>query len=105
METPERDLMALPTQSPLLPGTPEAPIERPRGVERAKRIQIVYRVYGRGPDGAKCKTCRHLFYQGHARQFPKCGVWGATKGTATDWSTRYDACGKYEERKGQGDDE
>jgi hypothetical protein len=56
------------------------------------------RLYGPGPDGAKCKTCSRL----HARTYYphtyyKCGLRKDTACAATDHRVRWRACAKYED--------
>ena len=55
------------------------------------------RVFGPGPEGAKCKTCVHLTYHWSAgTRYYKCRQRKMTMGAATDHRLRWDACGKYE---------
>lgn len=53
---------------------------------------------GAGPEGEKCKTCRHLTYNQCAKAYPKCGlmmrVW--TGGRGTDILVNSPACEKWE---------
>jgi len=57
------------------------------------------RLYGWGPEGAKCGSCVHLrddFH--HNKKYFKCELAGYTRGPATDWRKKWRACGKYEEK-------
>ena len=55
---------------------------------------------GTGPEGAACKTCRHLARQKLANTYIKCGLmrhcW--THGGATDIRAWWPACRFYEEQ-------
>ncbi len=61
--------------------------------------------WGLGPEGAKCKTCAHLYHrESHARKrFLKCAkrgeVEGISRGPRTDHRAGWDACKKYELEK------
>lgn len=55
------------------------------------------RKYGLGPTGKKCLTCKLGFFNaGGSRKFYKCRLRGVTNGQATDHSSRFQACIKYE---------
>jgi len=51
-------------------------------------------VYGKGPD-RKCGDCACLKVVALAKKFHKCRLYGETNGPATDWNTRWDACGAF----------
>ena len=53
-------------------------------------------VWGRGPEGAKCRTCVHLVVHERARRYYKCLKRGVTFGPGTDHRVNWPACGKYE---------
>lgn len=57
------------------------------------------KTHGPGPDGAKCKTCKHLFAKRWDRTYYKCALRGNTNGAGTDHRVRWNACAKYEEDK------
>jgi hypothetical protein len=68
-------------------------------LEQQKKKQIVnpcVKLYGPGPEGAICKTCRHLGAHWTARKFYKCELRTFSRGPATDHRVRWPACGKYE---------
>jgi len=54
--------------------------------------------HGRGPEGASCKTCRHLVPTSHNtnRTYWKCDRRGMTHGQDTDHRLKWDACRLYE---------
>lgn len=55
-------------------------------------------VWGRGPEGVRCKTCRFLFWHGYGdRRYYKCEKRKLTFGPGTDHRVRWNACGLYEE--------
>lgn len=55
------------------------------------------RRYGAGPDGKKCKTCRHLYCKEFAGRYYKCDLRGDTNGAGTDHRVNWPACGRHEE--------
>lgn len=51
---------------------------------------------GTGPQGEKCKTCRHIRrVQGGAKTFPKCALICWTKGPGTDIKVGAPACSRW----------
>jgi hypothetical protein len=54
------------------------------------------RWFGRGPEGARCATCRHLVRHRYSRTYWKCALRRNTGGAATDHRVRWSACEKYE---------
>ena len=54
--------------------------------------------HGPGPEGASCKTCRHLVPTSHNtnRTYWKCDRRGMTHGQDTDHRLKWDACRLYE---------
>lgn len=53
-------------------------------------------VYGNGPDGAKCKTCKHLYAKQFSKTYHKCELRGNSNGPSTDHRVNWPSCGKYE---------
>ena len=55
-------------------------------------------VPGTGPEGEKCKTCKHIFRNEMARTYLKCGLTRAhwTGGYGTDILANAPACSKWE---------
>lgn len=53
-------------------------------------------VYGKGPDGKRCATCKHLRVHQYANRYYKCDLRRMSASAATDHRVRWDACGKYE---------
>lgn len=51
--------------------------------------------YGEGPEGAKCRTCKHFGYKQYANRYYKCGLRGKD-GARTDHNFYWPACRKYE---------
>lgn len=56
-------------------------------------------VYGSGPDGAKCKTCSHLYCKSYGNRYYKCDLRKTSNGPATDHRVNFPSCGKYELRR------
>jgi hypothetical protein len=54
------------------------------------------RVWGPGPEDAKCKTCSHLHVRRYANTYYKCDLRKMSPSTATDHRVSWRACGKYE---------
>ncbi len=61
------------------------------------RTQRMIARYGPGPEGKRCKTCKHLTYTLANKKFFKCLLYGNTASVATDWRCTQEACGRYEE--------
>lgn len=56
------------------------------------------RVYGDGPEGVKCKTCKHLACNPfHGRRYYKCAYRRVSACAATDHRVNWRACAKWEE--------
>jgi hypothetical protein len=57
------------------------------------------RRHGRGPEGARCKTCRYLQAQRirSRRSYWKCVRYSMNHSTASDFRKKWDACRLYEE--------
>ena len=55
------------------------------------------RVYGPGPEGRTCKTCRHLYYRQFSKRYYKCAYREETGGPGSDHRVGWNACAKYEE--------
>jgi len=56
------------------------------------------RLWGPGPEGAKCKTCSLLLAKHHgAHTYYKCHLRRMTAGPATDHRVGWKACAKYME--------
>lgn len=51
------------------------------------------KVYGPGPEGARCKTCALLVRNG---RYAKCRLRRISHGAATDHRVYHPACGKYQ---------
>lgn len=51
---------------------------------------------GSGPDGEKCKTCKHIFHHAMAKTYLKCDLIKWTHGSATDIRANDPACDKWE---------
>lgn len=66
------------------------------GVEERGEQNPCVRLYGPGPAGARCKTCR-LFLRkgGYAKTYFKCELRGDTNGPGTDHRANWPACGRY----------
>lgn len=53
-------------------------------------------VWGPGPEGERCRSCRHLVRPGANRAWPKCSLRAITRGAATDHRVTWPACGRWE---------
>lgn len=57
-------------------------------------------VYGKGPDGTRCKHCKYLFGVQHSKTYYKCELRGKpTGGPATDHRVNWPSCGKFEKEE------
>lgn len=60
------------------------------------------RIHGPGPEGTICGTCKHLVGWQKSRIYWKCSKRGdLTHGAATDQRKGWQACGLYEEGRGE----
>ena len=67
----------------------ESDIPRPVAIMRA--------YHGHGPEGAYCKTCRHLrHFRASSKRWTKCAQTTDTGGPGSDWSVSWPACALYE---------
>ena len=74
------------------------PIPTPLKHKGRPKVNPCIKVWGTGPDGAKCGTCQHHYFIRYSRKYPKCGKRGDKGSASTDHSSRYPACGAYEEK-------
>lgn len=50
-------------------------------------------------DDKRCKECIHCNqHQGGSKYFYKCDLANISHGPATDWNSRWQACGKFEQK-------
>jgi len=56
------------------------------------------RIFGKGPQGAKCRTCKYLKRKTRGRTYFKCQYRSDTNGPGTDHRAGWDACALYKER-------
>ena len=52
-------------------------------------------VYGKGPDGIKCKSCEHLLVRKFSKWYFKCALRKISSSPATDHRVNWPACSKY----------
>jgi hypothetical protein len=78
-----------------MPDQPELIHVEPEYPGLPYRMIAMLKMYGDGPDGAKCKTCIHLERHRWGSYWLKCGLQRPT-GPAGDWQARWPACGKWE---------
>lgn len=55
-------------------------------------------MYGKTP-GKKCGACVNCVRQQYSKAFYKCILAKISSSQATDWNSRWDACGKFEKQK------
>lgn len=48
-------------------------------------------------ESATCKTCKHLYKKEFTGTYYKCGLFGDTNGSATDFRLKWNACRHYVE--------
>lgn len=54
------------------------------------------KVFGKGPEGTRCRHCEHFGYKQFAKKYYKCDLRGNT-GASTDHNYYFASCGKYKE--------
>jgi hypothetical protein len=60
-------------------------------------------IFGEGPEGVTCRSCRHLYRVGGiAKHVLKCDLRRVTSGEATDHRAGWPSCGRYEEGREDG---
>lgn len=69
-------------------------------IEEQIVLNPLIRFFGTGPQGTKCKTCKHLVInQPGQNKYYKCFKRGITNGAATDHRVGWQSCGKYQEQQ------
>ena len=63
----------------------------------SERVNPCVRLYGPGPEGAKCETCVQLLRKRLSKTYLKCDFRENTNGAATDHKAGWAACARYEE--------
>jgi 7-cyano-7-deazaguanine synthase in queuosine biosynthesis len=64
-----------------------------------EKIERMYKAYGRYRNPMMtCGDCRHCIEKQFARTYWKCELFGNTEGPRTDWTKRWQACGRFEKR-------
>ena len=61
-----------------------------------RRVNPCVQVYGPGPEGVTCKTCRRLYRRHFDKMYIKCELRTCTRGAGSDHRVGYPACAKYE---------
>lgn len=71
--------------------------EQPRGRGPSPHQQML-RAYGQRR-GFACRDCEHLVATSKNATYYKCGRYGVTSGSATDWRLKWAACGLFQWRE------
>lgn len=58
-------------------------------------------LYGPGPEGTKCATCKHLAGLKYSHTYWKCTLRKLSRSAATDHRKNWPACAKYEQGEPQ----
>ena len=61
-----------------------------------KKANPLIRSFGKGPEGERCKNCKHLYYKSYSKVYYKCDLRPDTNGPGTDHKVNWPACGKFE---------
>ncbi len=90
---------------------PEIPLDdRPPVPPKGKRDPLInthprrnpcLEVFGKGLDGATCKTCSFLRRKHYDKTYVKCVQRPNTNGPGTDHRVNWPACGKYQLTEGK----
>jgi hypothetical protein len=59
-------------------------------------VEQMRRMYGERR-GFTCGSCKHLTRHGKGTSWFKCAKFGVTNSTATDWRSKWAACGLFED--------
>jgi hypothetical protein len=73
--------------------------EYPPVKELPKRILQMYNMYGR-TEGKQCGECKYLCQRHFKNTYFKCEMTVISASSATDWRSRWEACGKFEQISG-----
>lgn len=64
--------------------------------KHAAHVNPCVRLYGMGPDNARCKDCQLFIRRGRTRKiYFKCELRGVTNGPGTDHRANWPACGRF----------
>jgi len=89
----------MPTMDDLFELRANPDVQRTAKADRHRQQLLVpmHRLYGRGPEGARCGACRHLLRTGNANNtYLKCALGPRSHGPGTDWRARWPACGRFQ---------
>ena len=64
--------------------------------QKKQRLKNLMLIGGSGPEGKRCKHCKHLFVKRMGNKYFKCALRQNTNGPATDHRMNYQACWKFE---------
>lgn len=64
-----------------------------------KKGNPVLKVFGPGPEGERCKNCKHLFDRSFNKTYYKCKLRNNNTSPKTDHRVNWPACGKFEKAK------
>lgn len=101
-EVDEADLTA--ERTPLVPNAPRVrlPTKPLKTKSGSFKENPCLALYGAGPEGKRCQTCRFLYYHKASQRWYKCELRGEpTRGPGTDHRVRWPACAHYEEGPGE----
>jgi hypothetical protein len=80
------------------PATHDQAVALKKGFAKARGIEKMHIAYGPHPPD-HCGDCLHFLVREASRNYFKCALYGVTRGAATDWQKRLEACGKFERRE------
>ena len=66
--------------------------------KNAAHVNPCMRLYGEGPAGKTCKTCRLLFHTQRSKRYYKCELRNFTHGPGSDHRVNWPACGRFVEK-------
>lgn len=78
-------------------GNPVAVKKFVKGRSQGYKTNPCISVYGKGPEGTRCKNCVNFFKKYVGKTFFKCELRGDTGGPGTDHRANWPTCGKYKE--------
>ncbi|MGA2263195.1 MAG: hypothetical protein ABSH28_17400 [Acidobacteriota bacterium] len=65
---------------------------------KPKRIDQMHKLHG-VREGSVCGDCRYLVGKHYDKTYFKCRFFGNSNGPGTDWRRKWEACGKFNERR------
>ena len=67
--------------------------------EAKKPVNPLLKIFGAGPEGERCKNCKHIFDRSFSKKYYKCNLRINTNSAKTDHRVNWQACAKFESKE------